>query len=87
LNMPVRLDRPAARLKSLLARKESVVLLGAPNALFARVIEDQLAQERWLPGRVEERLASFEERQRAVAKGHYDNLEVLTPNNSEGSRR
>jgi 2-methylisocitrate lyase-like PEP mutase family enzyme len=40
LNVPVKLDRPTTRLKSLLARKESVVLPGAPNALFARVIED-----------------------------------------------
>lgn len=40
LNVPAKLDRPTTRLKSLLARKESVVLPGAPNALFARVIED-----------------------------------------------
>jgi 2-methylisocitrate lyase-like PEP mutase family enzyme len=40
LNVPVQPDRPTTRLKSLLARKESVVLPGAPNALFARVIED-----------------------------------------------
>jgi 2-methylisocitrate lyase-like PEP mutase family enzyme len=40
LNVPTKLDRPTTRLKSLLARKESVVLPGAPNALFARVIED-----------------------------------------------
>jgi hypothetical protein len=71
---------------SLLARKESVVLPGAPNVLFARVIEDQLAQEHWLPGRVEERLASFEERQRAVAKAITTIWKSFTSNNSEGSR-
>jgi 2-methylisocitrate lyase-like PEP mutase family enzyme len=40
LNVPTKPDRTTTRLKSLLARKESVVLPGAPNALFARVIED-----------------------------------------------
>jgi 2-methylisocitrate lyase-like PEP mutase family enzyme len=40
LNVPVKVDRATTRLKSLLARRESVVLPGAPNALFARVIED-----------------------------------------------
>jgi 2-methylisocitrate lyase-like PEP mutase family enzyme len=33
-------DRPTTRLKRLLARRESVIFPGAPNALFARVIED-----------------------------------------------
>lgn len=40
LNVPVKVERATTRLKSLLARRESVVLPGAPNALFARVIED-----------------------------------------------
>ncbi len=40
MNAPVRVERPAARLKALLARKRAAILPGAPNALFARVIED-----------------------------------------------
>ena len=40
MTVSVRLDRPTARLKSLLARKQAAILPGAPNALFARVIED-----------------------------------------------
>jgi len=40
VTVSVRLDRPTARLKSLLARKQAAILPGAPNALFARVIED-----------------------------------------------
>lgn len=40
MNETAKLDRPTTRLKSLLARRESAVLPGAPNALFARVIED-----------------------------------------------
>ena len=40
MNETAKLDRPTTRLKSLLARRESAVLPGAPSALFARVIED-----------------------------------------------
>jgi 2-methylisocitrate lyase-like PEP mutase family enzyme len=40
MDAPVRLERPATRLKALLARKRAAILPGTPNALFARVIED-----------------------------------------------
>lgn len=40
MNAPLRLERPTTCLKSLLARRECVILPGTPNALFARVIED-----------------------------------------------
>lgn len=40
MTLPVQSDRPTTCLKSLLARKDGVILPGAPNALFARVIQD-----------------------------------------------
>lgn len=40
VNVSTPLERPTTRLKSLLARKQSVIFPGTPNALFARVIED-----------------------------------------------
>ena len=40
MNVPLKVERATTRLKSMLARRESVILPGAPNALFARVIED-----------------------------------------------
>jgi 2-methylisocitrate lyase-like PEP mutase family enzyme len=38
--VPLKVERATTRLKSMLARRESVIFPGAPNALFARVIED-----------------------------------------------
>lgn len=40
MNVPLKVERATTRLKSMLARRESVIFPGAPNALFARVIED-----------------------------------------------
>ena len=40
MNAPVELERPTSRLKALLASKRAAILPGAPNALFARVIEE-----------------------------------------------
>jgi 2-methylisocitrate lyase-like PEP mutase family enzyme len=40
VNAPVELERPTSRLKALLASKRAAILPGAPNALFARVIEE-----------------------------------------------
>ena len=40
MSVPVRIERPTTRLKTLLACKKAAILPGTPNALFARLIED-----------------------------------------------
>ena len=40
MSLPIKSERPTTHLKRLFARRESVIFPGAPNALFARVIED-----------------------------------------------
>jgi hypothetical protein len=81
VNVEVGLERPTTRLKALLARKGAAILPGTPNALFARVIESvrEVLGSLKHTGSLDEvraRLASFDERQRAVAKERYDALEA-----------